>query len=119
MKKSIHGVYAGLNQNPIHKKGSGTWKDISKIVVNMHMKQLIPHSVMKRNIGNGENTFFWLDPWVGSLPLMVAYPRLYALDVNKFFRLQIDELGTLGFGTGQAISRLKLEQAPNCKIWKA
>ncbi|PWA54462.1 RNA-directed DNA polymerase, eukaryota, Reverse transcriptase zinc-binding domain protein [Artemisia annua] len=26
---------------------------------------------------------FWLDPWVGRFPLMVAYPRLYALEVNK------------------------------------
>ncbi|PWA79808.1 hypothetical protein CTI12_AA201500 [Artemisia annua] len=81
--KSIHGVHAGLNETLIHQKGSGTWKDISKIVVNMHMQQLIPHSVIKRNIGNGENTFFWLDLWVGSHPLIVAYPRLYALEVNK------------------------------------
>lgn len=32
-----------------------------------------------RTVGDGVNTFFWKDPWVSNVPLMVAFPRLFSL----------------------------------------
>ncbi|KAK9047910.1 hypothetical protein SSX86_033128, partial [Deinandra increscens subsp. villosa] len=34
-------------------------------------------------IGNGEDTRFWEDIWVGNESLAWKYPRLYALEINK------------------------------------
>jgi hypothetical protein len=34
-------------------------------------------------VGNGANTLFWLDPWVGAAPLCVQFSRVYDLAVNK------------------------------------
>ena len=36
-----------------------------------------------KKVGNGMNTFFWTEPWVGGVPLSVRFRRLYNLSVNK------------------------------------
>nr|GEX32545.1 hypothetical protein [Tanacetum cinerariifolium] len=40
-------------------------------------------SMMHKKIGNGLNTSFWEDWWRGEQQLKEAFPRIYALDVNK------------------------------------
>nr|GEX91119.1 RNA-directed DNA polymerase, eukaryota [Tanacetum cinerariifolium] len=37
----------------------------------------------KKRIGNGINTRFWSDCWIGDLPLHAKFPRLYALELDK------------------------------------
>ncbi|GJX62019.1 RNA-directed DNA polymerase, eukaryota [Tanacetum coccineum] len=37
----------------------------------------------KIRIGNGCNTSFWKDPWIGDSRLCLQFPRLYALENNK------------------------------------
>nr|GEY38241.1 RNA-directed DNA polymerase, eukaryota [Tanacetum cinerariifolium] len=39
-------------------------------------------SIFKR-IGNGINTRFWSDCWIGDLPLYAKFPQLYALELDK------------------------------------
>ncbi|GJR50533.1 hypothetical protein Tco_1401054 [Tanacetum coccineum] len=34
-------------------------------------------------VGNGETTKFWDDIWIGSKPLKLLFPRIYALDNIK------------------------------------
>lgn len=34
-------------------------------------------------MGNGENTLFWVDTWLGEVALKTQYPRLYALYLCK------------------------------------
>jgi len=36
-----------------------------------------------RKVRNGLSTKFWDDPWVGSVPLRVAFPRLYSLSTQN------------------------------------
>jgi len=36
-----------------------------------------------RKVGDGVNTFFWKDPWVSNVPLMLAFPRLFSLTSNQ------------------------------------
>nr|GEY13409.1 hypothetical protein [Tanacetum cinerariifolium] len=37
----------------------------------------------KRRIGNGCSTRFWLDHWLGELPLYAKFPRLFALEMDQ------------------------------------
>ena len=36
-----------------------------------------------RKTGDGNDTFFWLDRWVGGIPLKKLFPDLFDLEVNK------------------------------------
>ncbi|GJS10728.1 RNA-directed DNA polymerase, eukaryota [Tanacetum coccineum] len=40
-------------------------------------------SHVKKRIGNGADTRFWFDQWLGDSPLCVKYPRLFALEMDK------------------------------------
>ncbi|GJW49001.1 RNA-directed DNA polymerase, eukaryota [Tanacetum coccineum] len=42
---------------------------------------LISHC--KRRIGNGMNTSFWNDVWIGDVKLRLRFPRVFALETNK------------------------------------
>ncbi|PWA44518.1 RNA-directed DNA polymerase, eukaryota, Reverse transcriptase zinc-binding domain protein [Artemisia annua] len=39
--------------------------------------------IIKKKIGNGNHTRFWMDNWVGGGPLKLLFPRLYRLDTNQ------------------------------------
>ncbi|GJZ06339.1 F-box protein PP2-A12-like protein [Tanacetum coccineum] len=41
-------------------------------------------SHVKKRIGNGADTRFWSDQWLGDSPLCVKYPRLFALEMDKY-----------------------------------
>ncbi|GKU99923.1 hypothetical protein SLEP1_g12700 [Rubroshorea leprosula] len=36
-----------------------------------------------RKLGNGSNTRFWKDAWMGSSPLMFSFPCLFCLTLSK------------------------------------
>jgi hypothetical protein len=36
-----------------------------------------------RRVGNGVETLFWTDPWLGGVSLSVRYRRLFDLAINK------------------------------------
>jgi hypothetical protein len=38
---------------------------------------------VRRKIGNGVNTRFWKDKWLGDIPLSILFPRLYSLSCCK------------------------------------
>ncbi|GKB42027.1 RNA-directed DNA polymerase, eukaryota [Tanacetum coccineum] len=37
----------------------------------------------KKHIGNGNDTRFWFDCWIGDIPLRDKFPRLFALELDK------------------------------------
>jgi len=37
----------------------------------------------RRVVGNGRNTFFWTDNWLGGVPLKLQFNRLYELSWHK------------------------------------
>ncbi|GKE47576.1 RNA-directed DNA polymerase, eukaryota [Tanacetum coccineum] len=39
--------------------------------------------LVKKKVGNGEETSFWNDAWLGDCPLKQTYPRLYSLELDK------------------------------------
>ena len=51
-------------------------------------RELLKHkdhftSLSKFQIGNGGNTRFWEDLWIGSAPLCMSFPRLYNVCFDK------------------------------------
>ncbi|KAL4571819.1 hypothetical protein LXL04_018584 [Taraxacum kok-saghyz] len=43
---------------------------------------LIAKSVLVKKVGDGQNTRFWLDCWIGDMPLCKKFPRLATLEVD-------------------------------------
>nr|GEY60173.1 RNA-directed DNA polymerase, eukaryota, reverse transcriptase zinc-binding domain protein [Tanacetum cinerariifolium]GEY60179.1 RNA-directed DNA polymerase, eukaryota, reverse transcriptase zinc-binding domain protein [Tanacetum cinerariifolium] len=39
--------------------------------------------LFKKKVGNGQNTRFWHDNWLGGVPLHAFFPRLYRLESNS------------------------------------
>nr|GEX58751.1 hypothetical protein [Tanacetum cinerariifolium] len=48
----------------------------------------------KIRVGNGSNTSFWKDLWIGDSRLCLAFPRLYALENNKDCTVAVKMNGT-------------------------
>jgi hypothetical protein len=57
------------------------WKDICGIGSNLDTNWF-SQSVFKK-LGNGLNTRFWSDIWVGDMPLKDKFPRLYSISTQK------------------------------------
>lgn len=43
----------------------------------LHNDQIIPFDTLKKKVGNGRNTLFWKDVWLGDTPLKLRF--LYLL----------------------------------------
>jgi len=53
---------------------------------------------VERKVGDGIDTSFWLDPWVGDAPLCVRYGRVFDLAVNK--SISVADMCVLGWEEG-------------------
>jgi len=51
-----------------------------------------------RVVGDGRNTLFWYDNWVGEIPLRHKFPRLFDLAVNK--ECMVEHMWRLGWMEG-------------------
>ncbi|GAU27978.1 hypothetical protein TSUD_373730 [Trifolium subterraneum] len=51
-----------------------------------------------RKVGDGQDTLFWVDPWVEGGPLARSFGRLYALAENNL--TTVSEMFSLGWGVG-------------------
>jgi hypothetical protein len=47
---------------------------------------------MRKIVGNGQNSYFWTDPWIGNRILKDDFERLYS--VSNFKEAKISEVGT-------------------------
>jgi hypothetical protein len=77
----------------VGREASSWWKSVS--LIDGDARWFI-NSVRKK-IGNGASTRFWRDIWVGNLPLMDVFPRLFSVSVSKEIsvaeaRVQVDGL---------------------------
>ncbi|GJU32865.1 RNA-directed DNA polymerase, eukaryota, partial [Tanacetum coccineum] len=62
---------------------SSNWCSIMREVNKLKGKGFDFWSHCKKRIGNGDDSRFWFDCWIGDVPLRVKFPRLFALDLNK------------------------------------
>jgi len=50
---------------------------------------------IRRVVGNGRNTFFWTDNWLGGVPLRLQFSRLFELSVRK--DCTVEDMARLGW----------------------
>ncbi|GJW79680.1 RNA-directed DNA polymerase, eukaryota [Tanacetum coccineum] len=63
-----------------------------KLSIRSKIKVFIFSNLFRKKIGNGVNTSFWADSWIGSIPFKEKFPRLYALEESKSISVA-DKLG--------------------------
>ena len=73
---AIHGTTGGLGEEI----KVGVWGKIAGLNLVTENANISLISFFCRQIGNGENTKFWIDQWCGDVPLKVRFPRLAMLD---------------------------------------
>ena len=79
------------------------------------------YRVLKARYGDGRDTLFWHDIWVGEIPLKLKFPRLFDLALNKE-SLVVDMVRILGAdGEGEGMWRRRLlaweeESVRECSI---
>ena len=76
--------------------GSAWWREIVKIQngIGVEGGSWFEESISKR-LGNGLNTFFWSDCWVGTESFMERFRRLFDLSIHK--DLSVGEMYSLGW----------------------
>ncbi|KAL4578229.1 hypothetical protein LXL04_014349 [Taraxacum kok-saghyz] len=79
--KSIHGADC-LNYNNSMK--SSNWKHILKNLDGLKNAGMDLRSLVRKKCGDGVDTLFWLDPWLTHTPLKDKFPRLFALESDKY-----------------------------------
>ncbi|GJR81176.1 RNA-directed DNA polymerase, eukaryota, reverse transcriptase zinc-binding domain protein [Tanacetum coccineum] len=81
--KAVHGGPGLDNSFYSHVRDQGVWGRIAKSINAMHEKGIIPLSFLRKRVGNGTDTKFWQDVWIGEISLQSKFPRLYRLALNK------------------------------------
>ncbi|GKA49396.1 RNA-directed DNA polymerase, eukaryota [Tanacetum coccineum] len=78
----IRALYgSSIGSHPTHM--SSNWCSIVRELHLLKDKGFDFRSHCKKRVGNGNDTRFWLDRWIGDKPLSVNFPRLFALELNK------------------------------------
>jgi hypothetical protein len=77
------------------RSGSAWWREVLRIRDGEGTveEEWFAESI-ERRVGNGVNTFFWTDLWLGGVPLNVRYMRLFYLTTDKSISVvDMSELG--------------------------
>ncbi|KAJ9553756.1 hypothetical protein OSB04_017801 [Centaurea solstitialis] len=82
--KAIHGVNGKDATSIANPKRPGIWLNIAKAGKSLLSLSLNIDDLFTRIVKNGNNTLFWHDRWVGSIPLKSIFPDLFELESNKF-----------------------------------
>lgn len=61
----------------------GPWKQICSAILKHPHASSFNMTKVRKKIGNGENTLFWHDIWVGDNPLKVVCPRLFLISPSQ------------------------------------
>ncbi|PWA42638.1 RNA-directed DNA polymerase, eukaryota, Reverse transcriptase zinc-binding domain protein [Artemisia annua] len=80
--RSIHGPSGGLDDASYMRSKRGPWYHIAKLKDDFLTIGINLPSLFKKKIGNGRNTRFLLDNWLGGACLYEPYPRLFRLEAN-------------------------------------
>ncbi|GKA18396.1 RNA-directed DNA polymerase, eukaryota, reverse transcriptase zinc-binding domain protein, partial [Tanacetum coccineum] len=80
--KAIHGDEGNIGANPKHGYKS-CWLNIVHELNVLCKKGINFREHMSIKVGNGDNTRFWEDNWIGGTSFNLRYPRLYALENEK------------------------------------
>nr|GEV39463.1 reverse transcriptase domain-containing protein [Tanacetum cinerariifolium] len=82
LNHAIYGANGALDK-PNHNHMRSPWLDILCEVSALKIKDNDFFAYIHKKVGNGEDTLFWEDPWLGENVLRIQYPRLYSLETYK------------------------------------
>ncbi|KAJ0853546.1 putative RNA-directed DNA polymerase [Helianthus annuus] len=80
---AIHGGPRCQSSIPLKNSIGGVWKSIVKMGRSNEIQPIMVREKMVVDLGSGDKTCFWLDPWAGGRPLCELFPNLFQLESNK------------------------------------
>ncbi|GJR59837.1 RNA-directed DNA polymerase, eukaryota [Tanacetum coccineum] len=80
--RAVHGNSGGIETHS-RVSYSSTWLSIVNEVNKMRNNGIDLLKYMKIQVGNGLNTKFWEDVWMGNKNFKTSFPRIYALESDK------------------------------------
>nr|GEV18966.1 hypothetical protein [Tanacetum cinerariifolium] len=80
--KAIHGRLGNLDRCVTVGKSSTLFNSIH-CISNLKERGVDLYMCMKKKVGNGSDSLYWLENWLGEGTLDVKYSRLFALEENK------------------------------------
>lgn len=79
------------------------WREVAKIMEGIGVGGGWFADRMARRVGDGSNTLFWYDRWLGDVPLCRRFDRLFGLALNK--QITVAEMVSLGWEVGGDVWR--------------
>ncbi|PWA67413.1 RNA-directed DNA polymerase, eukaryota [Artemisia annua] len=67
---------------------NSVWVNILKTSKKLDAKNVSLDALVKKRIGDGTDTIFWKDIWIGEYPLKEKFPRIFRLDTESNARVK-------------------------------
>ncbi|GKD68098.1 hypothetical protein Tco_1322188 [Tanacetum coccineum] len=80
--KAIYGAH-GAFDNFIRIHRSSPWLDILREASSLKSKGIDLCALIRKKVGNGKDTLFWEEHWIGEKDMRIQFLRLYALETCK------------------------------------
>ncbi|GAU24253.1 hypothetical protein TSUD_23900, partial [Trifolium subterraneum] len=98
------------------RRGSVWWREIAHIREGGEAGGRWFGEHVAKRVGDGSDTFFWTDPWVGEIPLCERFGRLFELAETKM--CTVAEMCSLGWGAegdawAQSLDRWQWQPDPD------
>lgn len=72
-------------------KIGGPWKSLCAKIQKISNSMNLALNGLRKKIGNGLQTLFWLDSWLGPSPLKQMFPRLFTITTHQ--QASVNSLG--------------------------
>ncbi|XP_021995933.1 uncharacterized protein LOC110893121 [Helianthus annuus] len=80
---AIHQKARTWNDVPVKNAMSGPWRNIYNISQPLLEANIDLKGAITSVVGNGQNTYFWLDTWTELGPFYLLFPDLFKMEVHK------------------------------------
>ncbi|GJT68254.1 hypothetical protein Tco_1019734 [Tanacetum coccineum] len=80
--QAVHGEDGSLSNSPKSSRAS-IWLDIVRDLTHIKKQGIDLLGLIKKKVGNGEDTLFWEDVWKDNVAFKLLYPRVYELESFK------------------------------------
>ncbi|GJS77471.1 RNA-directed DNA polymerase, eukaryota, reverse transcriptase zinc-binding domain protein [Tanacetum coccineum] len=80
--QAVHGEDGSLSNSPKSYRAS-IWLDIVRDLTHIKKQGIDLLGLIKKKVGNGEDTLFWEDVWKDNVAFKLLYPRVYELESFK------------------------------------
>lgn len=81
--KAIYGIDGGLSSLSSRGAPSGLWNNLISMISNLKNKEIDLISLCRIRVRDGASMSFWHDIWLDDVSLVVAFHKIYDLDVHK------------------------------------